>query len=82
MRGVPIEYYVLAHVREDGPILCYLAGHPVSGWIRDHWGKRYRYAGLAPRCTNGAFDVKLLLPGEWIVQPGLIYAAADGEPGE
>lgn len=79
MRSPPTEYYVLAHVREDGPVLGYLGGHPIPGWIQDYWGRRYRYIGVVPRRTNGAFNVGLLRPGEWIVEPGLVYASADIE---
>lgn len=50
----------------------------VPDWVLDEWNKRYRCVGLAPRRPNGTFDVELLRPGEWIVEPGLVYASAEG----
>jgi hypothetical protein len=31
------------------------------------------YAGIAPRFRSGRYDIESLRPGEWIVEPGLIY---------
>ena len=82
-RNLPIEYYILDDRQLDarqaeGSVVGYLAGRPIAGRIVDLSGRRYRYAGLAPRLSNGGFDVESLLPGEWIVEPGLIYAADEG----
>ena len=73
MRSFPIEYYVLPNVSVDGPVLGYLADCPIRGWVRDQWGKRYRYVGLVPCFADGTFNIGLLQPGEWIVEPGLVY---------
>jgi hypothetical protein len=82
-RNLPIEYYILDDRRLDarqaeGSVVGYLADRPIAGTVVDASGHRYRYAGLAPRLSDGRFDVGSLRPGEWIVKPGLIYTADDG----
>lgn len=74
MRSFPIEYYVLPNVSVDGPVLGYLADCPIRDRVRDQWGKRYRYVGLVPCFADGTFNIGLLRPGEWIVEPGLVYS--------
>ena len=75
---VPTEYFVLANLREEGAIIGQLAGHPIADSVVDASGQRYRFVGVAPRDRTGRFDVEALRAGEWIVQPGLVYAA-DGK---
>lgn len=75
---VPTEYFVLANLKEQGAIIGQLAGHPIADTVVDASGLRYRYVGVAPRDRTGRFDVEALRAGEWIVQPGLVYAA-DGK---
>ncbi|MEW6633042.1 MAG: hypothetical protein AB1440_19410 [Pseudomonadota bacterium] len=73
-RTLPTEYFVLANLRNEGPIIGRLADHPISETVIDDRGSSYRYVGVAPRNPGGRYDVEALRPGEWIVQPGLIYA--------
>jgi hypothetical protein len=80
MRTFPTEYYVLAHVEPHGPVLGYLDGKAVWAWVRDQWDRAYRYVGLVPRRADGSFNLGLLAPEEWIVEPGLIYALESGTP--
>ena len=77
-RRVPTEYFVLANLREQGAVIGRLAGHPIADTVVDARGPRYHFVGVAPRDRCGRFDVEALRAGEWIVQPGLVYAA-DGE---
>lgn len=72
---MPVEYFVLSNVRFEGPIVGHFAGSPVRETVVDGSGTQYRFAGIAPRDCDGRFNVNLLKPGEWIVEPGLIYAA-------
>ena len=75
---VPTEYFVLANLKEQGAIIGQLGGHPIAETVVDASGSRYRYVGVATRDADGRFDVEALRAGEWIVQPGLVYAA-DGK---
>jgi hypothetical protein len=45
----------------------------------DELGHSYTYAGVAPRLRSGAYNVEALRPGEWIVEPGLIYCRKSAE---
>ena len=74
---LPIEYYILGNLAVEGPAVGYLAGRPIPGTVVAPSGYRYHYVGLAPRCRDGRFDVGSLHPGEWIVEPGLVYLSDD-----
>lgn len=81
-RSIPIEYYILRIARPappdsgvDSTIVGYLADQPIFAAVADSAGSRYRYVGLAARLYDGRYDVLSLSPGEWIVEPGLIYSS-------
>jgi hypothetical protein len=67
------EQYHLSDTRADGPMLGYCAGHPIFSAIVDGFGQRYVFAGVAVRRWDGDVDVAALRPGEWLLEPGLIY---------
>ncbi|UVK55522.1 hypothetical protein DBIPINDM_002051 [Mesorhizobium sp. AR02] len=71
---VPTEYFVLANLREQGAIIGQLADHPIADTVVDASGLRYHFVGVVLRDRTGRFDVEALRTGEWIVQPGLVYA--------
>lgn len=71
--AIPIEYFILAKLQSAGSIVGHLAGNPIREIVVDEDGRHYRFAGVMPRAHDGRFAVEILRPGEWIVQPGLIY---------
>ena len=71
--GRPVEYFLLVEPRADGPPIGYYAGNPIPAAVVDYWGRRYSYAGIATRRRSGQYDVEALGPGEWIIEPGLVY---------
>ena len=73
-RGVPVEYFILSNLRSEGATIGHLADKPIAETVVDASGRRYRYVGVAQRAADGRFDVGALRTGEWIVQPGLVYA--------
>jgi hypothetical protein len=77
---VPTEYFVLANLQADGAVIGRLGDQPIPETVIDGNGLRYRYAGVAPRGSDGRPDVEALRPGEWIVKPGLVYLMEDDEP--
>ncbi|MBD9508718.1 hypothetical protein IB265_18175 [Ensifer sp. ENS10] len=81
-RRLPTEYFILADVAFEGAVIGYLAGKPIREAVSDGDGLHYRFVGVAPRLTSGGFDVRALRTGEWIVQPGLVYAADAAKPGK
>lgn len=78
MRSFPTEYLVLPHVAADGPVIGYFGERPIAARIRDQWGQRYAYRGVAPLRADGTVNLALVRTGEWIVEPGLLYALDDG----
>ncbi len=69
---------VVIEPQADGPVVGFYAGHPIAAAVVDYFGRRYIYAGVAARHDDGQYDFKALAPGEWIVEPGLIYAHDSG----
>jgi len=69
----PVEYFILVEPHADGPTVGYYAGRPIAEAVVDCFGRRYSYAGIAPRRRGGQYDVEALGPGEWIMEPGLVY---------
>ncbi|KRD63727.1 MULTISPECIES: hypothetical protein [Sinorhizobium/Ensifer group] len=74
-RRLPTEYFILADIAFEGAVIGSLAGRPIREAVRDGSGLCYRFVGVAPRLAGGGFDVLSLRSGEWIVEPGLVYAA-------
>jgi len=73
-RNVPTEYFILADPRNKGAVIGRLADHLICETVVDGHGSSYCYVGVATRNPDGRYDVEALRPGEWIVQPGLVYA--------
>ena len=69
----PIEYFIVHEARPVGPSMGRYADKEIPSSIIDALGRRYAYAGVAPRKWNGQFDVDALRAGEFILLPGLIY---------
>jgi hypothetical protein len=72
-RARPLDYFMLFEPHPDGPVLGTYAGHPIAETVIDGYGIRYIFAGVAPRLRSGGYDSEALLPGEWLVEPGLVY---------
>lgn len=77
----PVDYFILVEPRADGPIVGFYAGHPIAAAVVDYFGRRFIYAGVAPRLRSGRYDGDSLRPGEWIVEPGLVYYTDPEESG-
>jgi hypothetical protein len=68
---------MLQKPKGEGPLIGTFAGQPISERMIDLFGRCYRFVGIAPRLQDGRYDVDAIRPGEWLVEPGLVYA---GEP--
>jgi hypothetical protein len=71
----PVEYFLLVEPHADGPVIGTYRGQPIAASVIDAYGQHYAYAGIAPRLNSGRYDVEALKQGEWLVEPGLVYAA-------
>ncbi|WP_244482966.1 hypothetical protein [Mesorhizobium sp. Root102] len=80
-RSIPIEYYILRIARPAAQgsgtdtVVGYLAEQPIFAAVVDSAGARYRFVGVAARLSDGRYDVQSLSPGEWILEPGLVYSS-------
>jgi hypothetical protein len=73
-------YLVVTDVRSDGPILGKYGEHKIAATVADYFGRRYGYVGIAVRQPSGRYDADALKPGEWIVEPGLVYKLENADP--
>jgi hypothetical protein len=73
-RVARLEYSILHHTSPEGPVIGRLGDREFSAFVRDEYGRRFSYEGVAPRGRDGGFDGAALKDGEFIVLPGLIYA--------
>ena len=73
-RNRPVDYFMLQEPHGEGPLVGTFAGQEISESMTDYLGQHYRFVGIAPRLQDGRYDVDALRPGEWLVEPGLIYA--------
>jgi hypothetical protein len=73
-----VEYLILVDPKPAGPLLGYYNDRPIPAAVVDYFGRRYIYAGIAPRHRNGRYDVDALARDERLVEPGLVYCAEDG----
>ena len=74
LRDLSPDYYMLPSPRADGPVVGYIDNRPIAATVVDEWGRCYGYVGLAPRRHDGQYDVSAIKQGEWLVEPGLLYA--------
>jgi hypothetical protein len=72
-RNRPVDYFILVDPEADGPVIGTYNGHPIAAAVKDAFGRRYLYVGIASRLRDGRFDVNALSPGEWFARPGLVY---------
>jgi hypothetical protein len=71
----PVDYFILVEPRADGPIIGTYGDHPIAAAVKDAFGRRYLYVGIAARLRDGRLDVTALSQGEWFTAPGLVYVA-------
>src|ERR1700690_1655570 len=68
-----VEFRLMVDPRPTGQIIGVYADRPFSESVADYFGRHFTYTGVAPRRTNGQYDVAALREGEFIVEPGLLY---------
>jgi hypothetical protein len=79
--GRPVEFFILHDAKADGPCLGRYGDKEIPASVIDGFGRRYTYVGVAPRKSNGRFDVDALQDGEFILPPGLVYRINPVKPG-
>lgn len=71
------EFFILWRVHPEGRVVGHLGELPIPEEVIGEDGQHYVFEGVAARRPSGRFDVRALRPGEWIVQPGLVYRQID-----
>lgn len=71
-----LDFHIIAEPQPDGPTIGFYHEKPIAAAVLDGFGRRFVYDGIAPRKRDGSYDVSLLRPGEWIVEPGIVYHIA------
>jgi len=74
-----VVYHMIVEPRSAGSTIGYISGIPITEVVTDLFGRRFTYAGAAPRKGNGTYDVDSLRSGEFIVEPGLLYRLESGK---
>ena len=81
LRNPAVDNYVVEDkrvlhkdLRAEGSVVGYIGDQPIPEAVVDEAGRRYSFAGVAPRRADGSYDAKSLREGEWIVEPGLVYS--------
>jgi hypothetical protein len=69
----PVDYFILVDPEPDGPMIGTYNNHPIAAAVKDAFGRRYLYVGVATRRRDGQFDVTTLAQGEWFSPRGLVY---------
>jgi hypothetical protein len=77
----PVDYFVLVEPEPDGPMIGTYNNHPIAAAVKDAFGRRYLYVGVATRRRDGQLDVTTLSPGEWFSPRGLVYRMESRESG-
>lgn len=67
------EHRILGHVQSAGQLLGHFAGHPIYSVVIDQAEQHYNFLGVASCYPDGKYDLRRLKPGEFILDPGLIY---------
>ena len=78
--GRHVDYLMLSDPRPDGPVVGFFRDRSIAAAVVDYFGRRYVFSGLASRRRNGQYDIDAFARGEWLVEPGLVYAH-DSAPG-
>lgn len=73
------ECYLVVRPRPEGPTVGVYADRPISELVVDYFGRRFTFIGVAPRRSNGQYDLAALRKGQFIVKPGLLYQIVTSE---
>lgn len=79
-RNLPSEYFLLLKPQGQGEVIGHFGNRAIYESVVDANGTRYDFVGVAPRDPEGRLHVDLLGPGEWLIEPDLIYSADEAAP--
>ena len=72
-------YSIMVESRPAGATIGALSGPAHRRAVVDQFNRRFTYVGVIGRRRDGQYDVNALKPGQFVVEPGLVYDLETGE---
>jgi hypothetical protein len=72
-------YSIMVEPRPAGATIGLYRGLPIAERVVDQFNRRFTYLGVIGRRRDGHYDVNALKPGQFVVEPGLVYGLETGE---
>jgi hypothetical protein len=66
-------YSIMVEPRPAGATIGHYRGLPIAERVVDLFDRRYTFVGVIGRRRDGQYDVEVLKPGQFVVEPGLVY---------
>ena len=66
-------YSIMVEPRPAGATIGLYRGLPIAERVVDLFNRRYTFVGVIGRRRDGQYDVDALKPGQFVVEPGLVY---------
>jgi len=67
-------YSIMVEPRPLGATIGLYRGLPIAERVVDLFNRRYSFVGVIGRRRDGQYDVDALKPGQFVVEPGLVYS--------
>jgi hypothetical protein len=64
---------IMVEPRPVGATIGVYRGLPIAERVVDHFNRCFTFAGVIGRRRDGQYDVDALKPGQFVVEPGLVY---------
>jgi hypothetical protein len=72
-------YSIMVEPRPAGATIGLYRGLPIAERVVDQFNRRFTYVGVIGRRRDGQYDVNALKPGQFVVEPGLVYGLETGD---
>ena len=72
-------YSIMVEPRPAEVTIGLYRGLPIAERVVDQFDRRFTFAGIIGRRRDGQYDVNALKPGQFVVEPGLVYDLEVGE---
>jgi hypothetical protein len=72
-------YCIMVEPHPAGATIGLYRGLPIAERVVDQFNRRFTYVGVIGRRRDGQYDVNALKPGQFVVEPGLVYGLETGE---
>ena len=67
-------YSIMVEPRAAGATIGLYRGLPIAERVVDLFNRRFVFVGVISRRRDGQYDVDALKPGQFVVEPGLVYS--------